>query len=207
MTVGIDVPADEPLPESRFTAPTELCPHPEWWSSTDGDSTESEVAELVMGFVRGLQPRAVLETGTGFGEVAEAISDGLAQNQHGHLYTLENTGNRAQYARERLARSFGADRVTVIHTDSLAWTPPADVVFDFCWFDSFYPNRVPEFVRYRPFMRKGTIVCFHDTAPGHAAGFAPGSDIRSTITDALRRELRLVHLPTPRGMTIGEVIR
>lgn len=206
MTVGIDVPADEPLPEDRFTAPTDLCPFPERWTSTDGDSAEREVAEMLYGLVRGLQPDSCLETGTAFGETAYKICEALHDNGRGKLYTIECVAERVEHSQRQLGWAVGK-WAEVIHADSLAWTPPDGVVFDFCWFDSWYPNRVPEFFRYRPFMRKGTIVCFHDTAPGHGKGFAPGSDIRSTITEDLRRELRLVHLPTPRGLTIGEVIR
>jgi hypothetical protein len=59
--------------EARFTPPRPDCPHPEWWTSTDDDSTECEVTALVAAFVVALQPELVIETGTAFGQTAEAI--------------------------------------------------------------------------------------------------------------------------------------
>jgi len=53
--------------EARYFQPTELCPHPERWHSTDGDSTEIEVSDLAWGLVRTLQPDYCVETGTGHG--------------------------------------------------------------------------------------------------------------------------------------------
>lgn len=203
--IGRDIPAEEPLPENRFTTPTEICPHPDRWTSTDGDSTEREVAEMIGGLIRGLQPDAVLETGTGFAEVALFIAQALDANDRGRLYTVEFDEDRVEYARRRL--SWASDLVNVIQGDSRLWTPPDGVVFDFCWFDSWYPNRVPEFHHYRPHMRIGTIVGFHDTAPGHGVQHFPGSDIRTAIVRELRSEIRMIHLPTPRGLTLGEVFR
>lgn len=192
-------------PESRFTASTEHCPHPERWSSTDPDSTEQEVIDLLYGLVRALQPDACLETGTAFGEAAVSISDALYDSGHGHLYTLECDPERVAYARERLDRPTHC--ATVIEGASLDWTPPEGIVFGFCYFDSYYPLRVPEFRHFRPFMHKGTIACFHDTAPSHGrASDEPGQDIRSTIATQLQKEIRMIHLPTPRGITIGEVL-
>lgn len=195
----------EPEPESRFTAPTVYCPYPERWTSTDVDSTEREVADLVYGLVRGLQPDAVLECGTGFGEVAIKIAGALEQNGRGKLWTIEADAERVAYVRE----NYPAYPLIyeVVYGDTLTWEPPEGVTFDLCWFDSYWLNRVPEFHRYRPFMRPGTICCFHDTAPGHGADPAvPGTDIRSTISAALRPQLRMIHLPTPRGLTLAEVL-
>jgi predicted O-methyltransferase YrrM len=98
--------------------------------------------------------------------------------------------------------------VVVVHGDSLDWWPPPYVTtFDFCFFDSGTPaTRIEEFKRFRSLMRPGTIVCFHDTAPRHAGAFSPDLDFRSTLAAELRPRLRMIHLPTPRGLTIGEVL-
>jgi hypothetical protein len=77
--------------EARFTAPRADCPHPEYWHSTDSDSTEIEVTELVAAFVRAPQPETVLETGSAFGQTAEAIRRTLAANGHGRLVTSNPT--------------------------------------------------------------------------------------------------------------------
>lgn len=201
MSVEIGVPGP-PASEARFTAPTDLCPHPERWTSTDGDSTEEEVCALLYGLARGLQPDAVLETGTAFGAMAERLSNALTVNGRGTLYTIEIDPDRLAYATDRLR---GRGNIVLVPGASLAWTPPEGVVFDLCFFDSYYPLRVPEFHYFRPFMRRGSIVCFHDTAPGHGARGIGGDSIRTTVS-SLRDEIRLVHLPTPRGLTIGEVL-
>lgn len=66
--------------EARFTPPRPECPYPEWWTSTDVDSTECEVTALVAAFVVALQPELVIETGTAFGQTAEAIGHAVAAN-------------------------------------------------------------------------------------------------------------------------------
>ena len=86
--------------------------------------------------------------------------------------------------------------VNVHHASSLDFEP-ADTI-GFAWFDSLLDLRVREFNRYRPWMRPGTIVGFHDTAPhfgtyGAAIHGLPG--------------VRAIELPTPRGVTFAEVTR
>ncbi len=194
------------LGEHRFTAATDLCHHPEYWTSTDDDSTECEVAELVYGLVRGLQPEFCVETGTAFGEVAEQIGNALFDNGHGRLVTLEISPERIADSHERLVFSKGREQVTVVGVDSLTWLP--DTTVDFAWFDSFpvLHRRLEEFERYYPYMRKGTICCFHDTAPGHGGSNYQGTDYRSVITAQLGRRARVIHLPTPRGISIAELV-
>lgn len=198
MTIGIELPG-APDSEARFTAPTERCPYPERWTSTDGDSTEVEVSDVAWGLVRALQPSLVVETGSGFGQTARRICDALAQNGHGQLVTIEPDPERAAATRRLVPEA------AVVEAASLSWTPSG--VIDFAWLDSHYELRVAEFIRYRPWMRSGTVVCFHDTAPEHGSHrIASGRDLHSEIQVALGSDLAIVRLPTPRGITIGEVV-
>jgi hypothetical protein len=178
-------------PEDRFTDPREDCPHPERWTSTDGQSTEMEVVELVAGFVRALQPDFVLETGTAYGISAEAIGKALARNGHGRLVTLEVDRERVRLARAATRRL----PVEVLQVASLDYLP-GDWI-DFAWFDSLVKLRAPEFRRFLPYMHAGTIVGFHDSGPHY--------HLRSRL-DALVEEglLRTIDLPTPRGVTFGQ---
>lgn len=205
MTVGIETPGLR-APEARFTGPTDLCPHPELWFSTDGDSTECEVSELAYGLVRALQPGVVIETGTGFGQTAYDITRALERNAHGVLYTIEPDAERVEYCHNQVSRWTRSSHATLVEGSSLDWIPPAGSVIEFAWLDSFYELRVPEFWHFHPYMRAGTTVCFHDTAPEHGSHrIASGRDLRSEIEHELADVLDVVHLPTPRGVTIGVV--
>lgn len=181
--------------ESRFTEPSQLCPHPERWHSRDADSTEIEVSALVGAFARALRPDFVLETGTAWGQTAEQIGEGLQTGDTGYLFTLEVNPERVA---ESQTRCNGLP-VSVVRSESLAWTPPDDVVFGLCWFDSLHHLRVPEFMRYREWMKKGTIVGFHDTAPHQG-------QLRAEIMELESAGLILpIFLNTPRGAVFAEV--
>lgn len=198
--VGLHLPGP-PQPEDRFTTPTPICPHPGYWTSTDGDSTEVEVSDLAYGLVRALQPDFCIETGTGWGQTALRIAQALYENAHGYLVTLEPDAERAEHSRNKLRNYYRAEVLTLA---SLDWTP--DRPIDFAWLDSYYELRVPEFNRYRSYMHPGTIVCFHDSAPGHGSHrIESGRDLRSEISYELIEQVRLIHLPTPRGISIAEV--
>lgn len=179
-------------PESRWTRPREWCPNPERWHSTDPQSTEIEVSELVGAWVRALQPDYVVETGTALGQTASAIGYALKDNGHGHLDTLETSRARCEYARQQC----DGFPVTVIEAESMWFTPAA--VVDFAWLDSRFDLRLSEFDRYRSWMRPGTFVGFHDTAPHQDDAWGEKiHDIPGT---------RAVRLRTPRGVTFLEVL-
>lgn len=184
------------LSEGRFTAPRAECPDPQWWHSTDSDSTELEVSLLVGAFVRALQPDCVLETGTAFGQTAEAIGTALAANGHGHLETLEPDAERAEYARLR-CRGLP---VLVYQRPSLRWlSPQPHPPYGFVWLDSLIHLRAAEFRFYRPWMRVGAIVGFHDCGPQHAVR----PEVERLADEGL---LRPIYLPTPRGVIFAEVL-
>lgn len=179
------------VPESTWTKPRPDCPHPEWWSSTDSQSTEIEVSELVAGFVRALQPEYVVETGTCLGQTAHIVGMALQANGHGRLDTLEPEGERAEFARQRC----DGLPVTVLEVPSLEFTPAQRI--DFAWLDSRLDLRVPEFDRYRPWLSEGSIVGFHDTSPHQG--------VYGSHVEALSGT-RAIRLRTPRGVTFVEVL-
>jgi predicted O-methyltransferase YrrM len=180
--------------EADWTPPREDCPHPENWTCADGDSTEHQVTELVAAFVRATQPELAVETGAAFGDTTVAIGEALAMNAHGRLVSLEVDGDRAEFAR---ARCVGLS-AEVFEVDSLDWNPPGPI--GFAWFDSLPELRVPEFMRYRPFMEPGTIVGFHDCAPHRPV-------LRAELF-ALMGEgyIRGIMPRTPRGVCFAEVL-
>jgi hypothetical protein len=175
-------------PESDFTPPTELCPHPGRWHAHDGIATEVEVLELLAAMVRALQPDLVVETGTHHGWGAHAIGSALRANGHGRLTTLEVDPVAHAIARVRCAGL----PVDCVLGDSLAYTPDRPV--DLAWFDSETLIRADELTRFRPWMHARTVVGFHDTAPHHGWRWR---------LDGLG--LVLLDLPTPRGVTFGRL--
>jgi predicted O-methyltransferase YrrM len=177
--------------ESRWTRSNDWCPEPQWWHSTDPQSTEFEVSDLVAGFVRALQPDYVLETGTCIGQTAFAIGTALKANGHGRLDTLEIEHDRAMHSRD-VCKGLP---VTVHEVASLEFRPAQRI--DFAWLDSLLKLRIPEFERYREWMEPGAIVGFHDTAPHHG----PFGDEIEALPG-----LRAIRLRTPRGVTFGQVL-
>jgi hypothetical protein len=181
--------------EGRFTLPRADCPNPERWHSDDADSTEYEVSALVGGFVRALQPDLVVETGSAWGQTAFRIGQALLDNGRGTLHTIEPDQTRADHTRVRCEDL----PVVVEQMKSMDWTPPGPI--GFAWFDSLANLRVPEFLSYFPWLQAGAIVGFHDTGPHQGT-------LRADVEELeMLGHLLLIHLPTPRGVTFGQVLK
>lgn len=183
-------------PESRWTPATARCPHPGRWHSTDSDSTEIEVTDLVAGFVRALQPTLVVETGSAFGQTSEAIGRALARNGQGLLVTFEPDPQRARYTRERC----GGLPVEVRGCSSLDPDRGIEALrgpVEFAWLDSLFDLRFTELDLLRPRLAPAAVVGLHDTAPHH-----PLHRHLATRVGDVRLDL-----PTPRGVTFLQVTR
>lgn len=178
--------------EAMWTDARDDCKNPEWWHSTDDQSTELEVTELVAAFIRALQPEYVVETGTFNGQTAAAIGQALLLNGHGELDTIEPNYDRAHVAFRRCA--VPADLpVTIQQMKSLDFTPRKQI--DFAWLDSLLDLRIPEFEHFSKWMKPNhTIVGFHDTGP-HKGDFG----------ERIRELGQTLQLPTPRGVTFLQV--
>lgn len=186
-----DMNPEDKTNESRFTPPRPDCPHPEWWHSDDGDSTEHEVTALVAGFIRALQPNLVVETGTAWGQTAQAIGEALQINGHGRLISLEVDPARVEYSKKRCAHL----PVDILLQSSLEFVPSESI--GFIWFDSLIGLRANEFRHLQKFLVPGAIVGFHDTGPQH--------QLRPSI-EALKHEgLDVLFLLTPRGVAFGQL--
>lgn len=182
-----------PGSESRWTRPTDACPHPERWTSDDDDSTEYEVSFLVAAFIRALQPDYVIETGTAWGQTTQRIGHALAEAGQGHLISLEPDPDRVQYSKTRCTGL----PVTIVQCESLEFTPSQQI--DFAWFDSLIHLRAPEFRYFREWMHNRTVVGFHDTGSQH--------DMKRHV-DQLAHEglIQPIYLPTPRGVCFARVL-
>lgn len=178
--------------EDEYTKPHNGCRNPGLWTAADAYSAECEVTELVAAFVRATQPEYCVETGTCFGQTAEAIGNALKANGHGHLVTLEVDADKVAMARQRCTHL----PVTVLHLSSDAFEPAEPI--GFAWFDSLLDLRVSEFRRYKPWLHPGAVVGFHDTHHGNLWG-----EIDRLVSERL---LRPMFLPTPRGVCFAEVL-
>lgn len=176
--------------EDAWTKPRPDCPHPEWWMSTDPQSTEIQVSELVAGFVRALQPEYVVETGSCVGQTAHIIGLALQANGHGHLDTIEVNPDLVELTRRRC----DGLPVTVVAGASLDFTPRQEI--QFAWLDSRLELRVDELERFRPWLAPGAVVGVHDTAAHHG----PLGDTLAGLPG-----VRSIQLPTPRGVTFLQV--
>jgi predicted O-methyltransferase YrrM len=178
--------------EATWTPASELCPHPEWWTSRDIDATETEVLALVFGLVRGLQPEICIETGTYLGDGTRAIASALEANGHGVVHTFETDPANVDAARAGL---LDLEHRIVFHDHAVEdWEPEGSI--DFAFFDSSFGARVLEYTNLRRFMTPRTVVSFHDTAPHHPL---------RPMLDGL--DVVLIDLPTPRGISLGQIPR
>lgn len=187
--------------EDRWTRPSAWQPNPGWWHAPDPDSAEDEVADLLWGLVRALQPELVVETGTAHGRTAARLCDALEANGHGRLVTFEADPDRARACAGVLA----GRPATVIAARSLTQHGlPGDVTthaprFDqpvgLLFSDSDPGCRVAEVLQFEP-----EWFVLHDTAPHH-----PWADrLRRDLEELYAESYRWVHLPTPRGVIVGQ---
>lgn len=183
-------PLDTPVRESEWTAPRPDCPHPDRWHSTDSDSTELEVSALVAAFVTALQPDLVVETGTAWGQTAEAIGCALHVNGQGRLVTFETDPDRAVAASERCAGL----PVDVRQVPSLEGIAALDGRPGFVWLDSTFELRADELAAIDPKLAPGAVVGVHDVGPK----FARFRD--QLLAVARRHNMQVMQLPTPRGV-------
>ena len=184
--------------EARWTPPSPWQPHPEWWRADpdDADAAEFEVTTLVACLVKVLQPEVVVETGTATGATAVVIGQALADNGHGHLYTVEIDPDAADKARERV----NGLPVAVVCANSLEWDPPDRI--DLAWIDSgTAETRCAEIEAWEGKFSPGAVIGVHDTAPNM------GREVLHYKLGGLIGDLglRALWLRTPRGVTLIQV--
>ncbi len=148
----------QPPRESEFHAPTDLCPHPEWWSAWNAVSTEVEVSMLVAALVRAMQPWFVLEIGSHYGQTTERIAQVIRENGHGQFVSLEINPEMVGSAAQRCWQYVGKE-VQIIQTDSLQYVPPRLV--DFLFIDG-QEARAKDLEYYLSYLAVHCMVVMHD---------------------------------------------
>jgi predicted O-methyltransferase YrrM len=192
---SVAFPDRRPIPEKTLVPvndrPARL------WSMFDGNTAETEVLDLLLVLTRLVKPTHALETGTWLGLSACAIARGLVANGFGDLTTLEINSDVHQAALENVARYGLTAVVDARLASSMEFVP--DRTYDMAVFDSGTHLRLNEFRRFRPWLKDGALVIFHDTAPHHQWVIAG-------IVELLKEgALHGVNFPTPRGVFVGRV--
>jgi len=188
-------PDRQPIPEKTLVPvngrPARL------WSMFDGNTAETEVLDLLLVLTRLAKPNHVIETGTWLGLSSCAIARGLVGNGFGDLTTLEINSEVHQAALDNIARYGFTAVVDARLTSSMEFVP--DRTYDMAVFDSETHLRLNEFRRFKPWLKDGALVIFHDTAPHHQWVIAG-------IVELLKEgALHGVNFPTPRGVFVGRV--
>lgn len=195
MRGSVAFPERHPVPEKTLQPvndrPARL------WSMFDGNTAETEVLDLLMVLTRLVKPTHVLETGTWLGLSSCAIARGLVANGFGDLTTLEINPEVHQVASETIARHGFSEVVDAQLASSMEFVP--DRTYDMAVFDSETNLRLNEFLRFRPWLKDGALVVFHDTAPHHQWVLA------GIVTLLREGALHGVNFPTPRGVFVGRV--
>lgn len=178
-----------------------------WYHMFDDGGIEAEVGEFLYGIVRILQPEFILETGTYTGISSMYMGQGLRDNQHGHITTLEINDFHKQRA-EELWRKIGIT-VSCELVDSARYEPKE--MIDLLFLDSEPNIRWGELVKFYPFLEEGGYVFIHDVPLSLCQGNVnpdhpeikswPFGDLPLEIINWVREDkLRPFHFPNPRGM-------
>lgn len=175
--------------EALNHAPTELCPHPEYWTAWNPVSTEVEVSKLVAAFVTAMQPDYVVEIGSHYGQTTERICNALMDNGHGKLTALEI---REDFTGSTMQRCGGTppEYFEMVTADSLQYIPehPIDILF----VDGDEANRAKDVKHYTPYLSPHAIVICHD--------MSYYTEERDKIIEAWEGDH--ITLYTPRGLLI-----
>lgn len=147
----------QPPRESEYTPPTEICPHPVWWSAENIMATEVEISMLVAALVRATQPDFIVEVGTHYGQTAERIAEAVKLNGHGKAVSLEIDLGMYQSAMNRCLQS----DIELKLVDSLQYIPPVPI--DFLFVDGAL-DRCADVRHFLPYMAPRGMICVHDTA-------------------------------------------
>ena len=186
-------PERQPVPE-KTPVPVNGRPA-RLWSMYDGNTAETEVLDLMLVLTRLVKPSHVIETGTWLGLMSCAIARGLVANGFGDLTTLEIDPAVHRAAQATITQSGFGDVVDAKCVSSMEFTP--DRTYDMAVFDSETHLRLDEFRRFRPWLKDGAVVVFHDSAPHHQWVLA------GIVTLLNEGALHGVNFPTPRGVFVG----
>lgn len=164
---------------------------------TRAGATEQEVGHFMAGLIRLLQPRVVVETGTGDASTTEHINAALLANGHGRGFTIDINAQRASIAQTLLTP--GAVRTIAGDATSYAWASVLNnAEVDLAFIDGG-TDRGAEFTNLSPWLACGAFVVFHDMSNSTP----PRVVVERLVLDGVLREP--LFFPTPRGLALTQV--
>lgn len=172
------------------------------YSCFNTGGVECEVGEMLYGFVKTLQPMAVLETGTNTGIAGSYIAQALKDENRGKLTTLEFLPEVADMARERFKKLELEDWINLVEKDALKFTP--EETYDLILLDTEPQTRFEELVRFTPFLNPGGFIFIHDLDPHmhQVSEFNPFGKVPDDMKELVTSHtLYPFHFRTPRGLT------
>lgn len=173
------------------------CPHPERWTCEDESAVEGEIADFLTAMTRMLKPEYAVETGTYHGVSTAAIAKGLQANGRGMLMSVERETEPLAEARARLDHEGLLPWVGLIAGDSLDFLGAISVPVDLFFSDSDLPLRGEEIAVILPKLSPRGVMVIHDSSPTH---HIVRRDLDRLAAQGL---IDVIHLPTPRGLSIA----
>lgn len=179
------------------------CPHPERWSAWTYVGVEVEVARWLASTCALLKPDVVIDTGTGHGVSATHLALGCRDNGFGHVYSQDTDPGMVESARSVCERMGLDDWLSIRQggdlDELLDHYGIGEVDLFFCDAGSPYGGvRANELRRMAPRMSARGVMITHDTSPAW-------EPMRSSVDEL--EGVQIIHLPTPRGLTIMRAIR
>lgn len=175
------------------TEMTTNCAHPQLFSMNSRVGSESEVITFLKSLTTVIKPNLILETGTYNGNGTIAFAEGVIENGFGKVISIEFDEELAQNAK----RKFAEYPVEIVCGSSLSYTP--NNLIDILFLDSKRSIRKEEFLRYKPFLHKHSLIIWHDSSyreRNHLVYDSVNELYEAGIIDRIL-------LPTPRGITLS----
>lgn len=165
---------------------------------TRAGATEQEVGLFIAGLIRLLQPRAVVETGTGDASTTEHVNAALLANASGRGFSIDIDARRSRNAQKLMptpnAITFLTGDATTFAWGNALLGLPVDLAF----IDGG-TNRAAEFHNLAPWLAPGAFLVFHD--------MSNGTKPRAVVNDlALNGVITPpIFFPTPRGLALARL--
>lgn len=177
------------------SGPTSVCERPYLYSMNDRVSSESEVHLFLQALTELLKPKFILETGTYKASSTISFAEGLRRNKFGYLVSLE-IDNELSLEAQQLLEEYP---VEIVNTNSLTYVPKEKI--DILFLDSKRTLREEEFLHFRPWLDKNSVIIWHDSAY-RKKNPAVYNTIKKLHDNGI---IDYITFPTPRGLTLSMI--